>query len=72
VNAKLSAAIQELTNTVQRAHSTQQLINQVLHRGTPVSMVCPTCNRRTEHRDLKLDSVCYTVCRTCKSMTTNA
>lgn len=57
---------------INKAHNTQQLINQVLHQGTPVRLVCSTCGRRTEHRNLKLSGTCYTVCRTCHSLTTNA
>lgn len=65
MNASLAAA-------VQRSHATQQLINQVLHQGTPVKLDCPTCARRTEHRELRLDNVAYTVCRTCHTVTTSA
>ena len=66
----MSTGVNAFLDIVRKSHATQQLINQVLHQGTPVSMVCPTCNRRTEHRDLKLDGIFYTVCCTCHSMTT--
>lgn len=57
---------------INKAHNTQQLINQVLHQGTPVMLVCSTCGRRTDHRELRQDGLSYTVCRTCHSLTTNA
>lgn len=57
---------------VNKSHATQTLINDVLHRGTPVMLVCATCGKATEHRDLRLDNICYTVCRHCKTMTTSA
>lgn len=61
-----------LADTVQRAHATQQLVNQVLHRGANSKMVCATCDTIREHRSLRLDNVVYTVCRTCHAMTTSA
>ena len=66
----MSTGVNAFLDIVRKSHATQQLINKVLHQGTPVSVACPTCNRRTEHRDLKLDGIFYTVCRTCHSMTT--
>lgn len=57
---------------VQRAHATQQLINQVLHQGATSRMVCATCNAIREHRSLRLDTIVYTVCRTCHAVTTSA
>ena len=68
----MSDAVNAFLDIVRKSHATQQLINQVLHQGTPVMLVCSTCGRTTKHRDLKLDNVCYTVCRSCKSLTTNA
>jgi len=61
-----------LADTVQRAHATQQLIGQVLHRGTSVRLDCGTCGTTREHRSLRLESVVYTVCRTCHAVTTSA
>jgi D-serine deaminase-like pyridoxal phosphate-dependent protein len=68
----MSTAVNAFLDIVRKSHATQQLVNQVLHQGTPVMLVCATCGRTTEHRDLKLDNICYTVCRNCKSLTTNA
>lgn len=68
----MSTGVNAFLDIVRKSHATQQLINQVLHQGTPVRLVCSTCGRRTEHRNLKLSGTCYTVCRTCHSLTTNA
>lgn len=57
---------------VQRAHATQQLVNQVLHHGANSRMVCATCDAIRDHRSLRLESVVYTVCRTCHAVTTSA
>lgn len=62
----------QLTDAVQRSHATQQLINQVLHRGSILRLDCAVCETTREHRSLRLDNVCYTVCRTCHAVTTSA
>ena len=59
-----------LADAVQRSHATQQLINQVLHQGTRLVMDCEPCRCERVHLSLRLDGICYTVCRTCHSMTT--
>jgi len=68
----MSSAVNAFLDIVRKSHATQQLINQVLHRGSTVRLDCATCGTTREHRDLKLDNICYTVCRNCKSLTTNA
>lgn len=60
------------TDIAQRANLTQRLINDVLHSGTPAMLMCATCGKTTEHRDLKMGGCVYTVCRHYKSMTTSA
>lgn len=62
----------QLAETVHRSHATQQLIETVLRNGTPMRLNCPTCGRETEHRDRRIDGICYTVCRNCRSVTTSA
>lgn len=68
----MSTAVNAFLDIVRKSHATQQLVNHVLHQGTPVILVCATCGRKTEHRDLKLDGACYTVCRTCHHLTVSA
>lgn len=66
----MSTAVNAFLDIVRKSHATQQLVNQVLHRGSTVRLECSTCGTTREHRSLRLDNVCYTVCRTCHSMTT--
>ncbi len=68
----MSTAVNAFLDIVRKSHATQQLINQVLHRGSSVRLECSTCGTAREHRSLRLDTIVYTVCRTCHAVTTSA
>lgn len=55
---------------INKAHNTQQLVNQVMRHGTPAILVCSTCGTTREHRSQRIDGTCYTVCSKCHAMTT--
>lgn len=66
----MSAAVNAFLDIVRKSHATQQIISDVLKRGTPAMLVCSSCGSVKEHRALRMDGTCYTVCRYCHAMTT--
>lgn len=60
----------QFAEMVREAHARQQIAEQAIRRGVSFTLRCLTCGTTTTHRDLRLDSVHYSVCVGCRRITT--